>query len=74
MIDTHCHLTSPDLHDQVEAVLERARAKGVTAAITVATGAEDALEARALTRQFPHVWCTAAYTPIRRKVPMIGRS
>lgn len=69
MIDTHCHLTSPDLHDQVEAVLERARAKGVTAAITVATGAEDALEARALTRRFPHVWCTSGVHPHQAEGP-----
>jgi TatD DNase family protein len=37
LIDTHCHLTFPDLAPQIAAVLERARAAGVTRVINVAT-------------------------------------
>ncbi|HYE19573.1 MAG TPA: TatD family hydrolase [Tepidisphaeraceae bacterium] len=41
MIDTHCHLTDPRLHEQLEAVIERARAAGVTKLITIGTDIED---------------------------------
>jgi TatD DNase family protein len=37
LIDTHCHLTFPDLAPQSAAVLERARAAGVTRVINVTT-------------------------------------
>jgi len=69
MIDTHCHLAFPDLHNQVEDVLERARSKGVRAAITVATSAEDALEGQALTRRFQQVWCTSGVHPHQAEGP-----
>jgi TatD DNase family protein len=42
LIDTHCHLTFPELAGQVEAVLARAEAAGVSQLLTVATTAADA--------------------------------
>ena len=63
MIDTHCHLAFPDLHNQVEDVLERAKSKGVRAAITVSTSAEDAQKGLELTHQFQQVWCTSGIHP-----------
>ena len=63
MFDTHCHLTFPDLHEQVEAVLSRAREKGVLGAITVATGCHDAPSCLDLAHRFPQVWCTSGVHP-----------
>ena len=50
MIDTHCHLTDPRLGSQLEDVLARARAAGVTRFITIGTGLGDDEAAIALCR------------------------
>ena len=63
MFDTHCHLTFPDLHEQVEDVLQRASTKGVRGAITVATGSHDAPACLELANRFPQVWCTSGIHP-----------
>jgi TatD DNase family protein len=41
MIDTHCHLTDPRLFEQLEAVIARACAAGVSHLITIGTDIED---------------------------------
>jgi TatD DNase family protein len=53
MIDSHCHLTDPRLLTQVDAVLERAAAAGVTAMVTIGTDLADARAALALCRKYP---------------------
>jgi len=50
MIDTHCHLTDPRLGEQLDDVLERAEAAGVTRMITVGTELEDDRAAISLCR------------------------
>jgi TatD DNase family protein len=42
LIDSHCHLTSPELFTQIETVLDRARAAGVCEFVTIATDIADA--------------------------------
>ena len=37
MIDTHCHLSDPRLLDQLDAVMQRAAAAGVSEIVTIAT-------------------------------------
>ncbi|MBC8107177.1 MAG: TatD family hydrolase, partial [Anaerolineae bacterium] len=37
MVDSHCHLTDPRLHDQLDAVLSRAASAGVSRMITIGT-------------------------------------
>ncbi len=64
MIDTHCHLTFPQLRSQLDAVLERAAEAGLTGAITVSTTPDDAREALALARSRPGLWCTAGAHPL----------
>jgi TatD DNase family protein len=69
VIDTHCHLTFPDFAEPkspggVGAVLERARAHGVTGAITISTTTSDCLDALAIARRYPNVWCTAGVHPL----------
>jgi TatD DNase family protein len=41
MMDSHCHLTFPEFHDDLDDVLKRATDAGVTSFITVATDPED---------------------------------
>ena len=53
MIDTHCHLTQPRFASDLVNVVERAKAAGVTACLTIGTGIEDALAAGDLVRKHP---------------------
>lgn len=64
MIDTHCHLTFPDFAADPDAVVEEARAAGVVGAITISTTTSDCLEALAIARSNPRVWCTAGIHPL----------
>lgn len=64
MIDTHCHLTFPDYAGRIPAVLDAARAHGVSGCITISTTTRDCLEALAIARQYPNVWCTAGVHPL----------
>ena len=63
MIDTHCHLTFPQLNDQLDAVLADADAAGVDRLITVGTAPADARAAVALARRFDHVFATVGIHP-----------
>jgi len=63
LIDTHCHLTSRGLVEQVAAVLGRAREAGVQRAITVAVDERDALVALGLLEQHPDLFLTAGLHP-----------
>jgi len=64
VIDTHCHLTFPDFAERAGEVLARAASHGVTGAITISTNTEDCLNALAIARRFPNVWCSAGVHPL----------
>jgi len=59
LIDSHCHLTYDELSSQIDAVLDRAQAAGVSEFITIATDLADAKRAFALAAKYPsvHVVC-----------------
>jgi TatD DNase family protein len=63
VIDTHCHLTDPRLYDQLDTVIERARAAGVTRMITVGTNLDDARAAIVLCRHRQNVRCAIGIHP-----------
>ncbi len=63
LIDTHCHLTFPQLREQTADVLARAREAGVTRVITVATSPGDAREALAIVQAHGDVDLTAGIHP-----------
>jgi len=64
MLDTHCHLTFPDLAADLDGVLARAAAHGVRAMITIATGSHDAEAGLELARRHPRIRCTAGVHPL----------
>jgi len=64
LIDTHCHLTSRVLHDDVDGVIDRAVAAGVRRMITVATTSDDALACLAIAERRPEVFCSAGMHPL----------
>jgi len=63
MIDTHCHLTDPRLAEQLDEVLSRAAAAGVSRLITIGTDIEDDLKAIELCRAVPNVRCAVGIHP-----------
>jgi len=63
VIDTHCHLTDPRLASQVDAVLFRAAAAGVTRCVTIATGLDDARACLDVCRGRPNVRCAVGVHP-----------
>ena len=63
LIDTHCHLTHHDLAPQIDAVLERARAAGVSRAIVVSETAADARDALGLMASRPELFLAAGIHP-----------
>lgn len=63
MIDSHCHLTYPQLASQLQAVLQRAAAAGVSRMITVGTSIDDARRAIALCRAHENIRCCVGIHP-----------
>jgi TatD DNase family protein len=55
MIDSHCHLTDPRLLEQLDGVLSRAAAEGVTRMITIGTEPDDDAAAIQLCQMRPQV-------------------
>jgi TatD DNase family protein len=63
MIDSHCHLTYPQLLAQAGDVLTRAKAVGVERVITIATTAAEAPRAIEFCRAHPEVRCSIGVHP-----------
>lgn len=63
LIDTHCHVTYPELSPQIDAVVERARAAGVTRMIQVATTPADARDAIELMKRHERIYLAAGVHP-----------
>jgi TatD DNase family protein len=63
MIDTHCHLTFPELSGRLEQVLAGAQQAGVDRMITIGTTPYDADRARALAQSHPQVYFAAGIHP-----------
>ncbi len=63
MIDTHCHLTFPQLHERLAEVIAAARDAGVDRLITVGTTVADAEVARVVAEQYDNVYFTAGIHP-----------
>lgn len=63
MIDSHCHLTDRRLGEQLEGVLSRALADGVTQMITIGTDLDDASRAIALFAAHPRIRCAIGVHP-----------
>lgn len=63
LIDTHCHLTFEQLAGQIDAVLERSIAAGVTSWITIGTDPAENKKAIALAAQYENMYATVGIHP-----------
>ena len=63
LTDTHAHLDYPDFAEDLEEVLARATAAGVTRLITIGTGVESSRRAVALAEKYPQVYAVVGLHP-----------
>jgi TatD DNase family protein len=65
LFDSHCHLDSPDLAKDVDAVLARARAAGVKYLVTIGSGygPQEAEKAVRIAEKHDNVWATVGVHP-----------
>lgn len=63
MIDSHAHLTSPQVIDHVDQILERAQRAHVTKIVNICTDPPSLEAGIALRKRFPWIYNTAATTP-----------
>jgi TatD DNase family protein len=63
MIDTHCHLTDPGLSAQLEQVMARAAAAGVSRMVTIGTDPSDWQPCLDVCRRFANVRCALGVHP-----------
>ena len=63
LIDTHCHLTFEQLIGDIEGVLDRSRAAGVTGWVTVGTDAQHNVRAVELAQRYDQLYATIGIHP-----------
>ncbi len=61
--DTHAHLTWPDFDSDIDGVIERATAAGITRMVTIGTDAESSRRAVELAGRFPNVYAAIGWHP-----------
>lgn len=62
-VDSHCHLTFPELHERVEAILADMAAADVRAALTICTTMEEFEAVHALAMAHRNLWCSVGVHP-----------
>jgi TatD DNase family protein len=63
LIDSHCHLDFPDFSSELDAVVARARAAGLTRMVTISTRVKCHDEVLAIAERFPDVFCSIGTHP-----------
>ncbi|WP_394646629.1 TatD family hydrolase [uncultured Sphingomonas sp.] len=63
LADSHCHLNYKGLAEQQQTILERARARGVTAMLNIATRESEWDDVLATAEREPDVWATVGIHP-----------
>lgn len=63
VVDSHAHLTSDTIFQDIDAILERASARGVSEIVNICTDAETLERGLALSKRYPWVYTAAATTP-----------
>jgi TatD DNase family protein len=62
-VDSHCHLSFPELAADIDGVLARMRAANVSAAINICTTLEEFDAVHGLAMAQPDIWCTVGVHP-----------
>jgi len=63
LVDSHCHLDFPDFADELDAIVERARAARIGRMVTISTQVKKHGNLIAITDRFPDVYCSVGTHP-----------
>jgi TatD DNase family protein len=63
LVDSHCHLDFKDFGEEREAVIERARAAGVGAMLTISTRLDEFPQVKRLAEAHDGIWCSVGAHP-----------
>jgi TatD DNase family protein len=63
LIDSHCHLDFPDFADELDAVVARASAAGITHMVSISTRVRQFDGLVAIAEKFPNVYCSVGTHP-----------
>jgi TatD DNase family protein len=63
LVDHHCHLDFPDFADDLDGVVDRARAAGVGTMVTISTRIRQFDKVLAVAERFPDVYCSVGTHP-----------
>lgn len=63
LIDSHCHLDFEALSADIDGVMARAAAAGVTGMVTISTRVDNFSTYAAIAERFPNVWCSVGTHP-----------
>src|SRR5215217_4734842 len=63
LIDSHCHLDFEALSADLDGVLARAAAVGVTGMVTISTRVENFSTYAGIAERYPNVWCSVGTHP-----------
>ena len=63
LVDSHCHLDFPDFAEDLDGVVERARAAGVGRMVTISTRVKQWAAVHAIAERFPDVYCSVGTHP-----------
>ncbi|MBU0723497.1 MAG: TatD family hydrolase [Alphaproteobacteria bacterium] len=63
LVDSHCHLDFPDFAEELDAVVERARAAGVARMVTICTKITEFGRVRGIAERYDDIYCTVGIHP-----------
>lgn len=63
LVDSHCHLDFPDFQEELDAVVGRARAAGISRMVTISTRVGKFPAVRAVAERFDDVFCSVGTHP-----------
>jgi TatD DNase family protein len=63
LVDSHCHLDFPDFADELDAVVARATAAGLTRLVTISTRVKRHAEVLAIAERYRQVYCSVGTHP-----------
>lgn len=63
LVDSHCHLDFPDFGDELDSIVARARAAGVSTMVTICTRLSRFDDVRAIAERYDGVWCSVGVHP-----------
>ncbi len=63
LVDSHCHLDFPDFADDLDAIVARADAAGISRIVTISTRVRRIDALLAITARFPSVFCSVGTHP-----------